>query len=163
MTGSKSRLLTLGFLSALVLNLSGGSNPPAFSTAYAEPAPATHKSASVLPFIEDDFAAAHEKAVQSQKLLVVDAWAPWCHTCLSMKNFVFTDPTLRPLADKFVFLAVDTELPANQDFVSRFPIRSWPTLLVIEPAVASAKPSAASTDKSSAAASDRIVARLTVE
>lgn len=166
MTGSKSRLLALGFFSALVLDLSGGSSPPAFSTAHAESVvgPATHKSASVLPFIEDDFAAAHEKAVQSQKLLVVDAWAPWCHTCLSMKNFVFTDPTLRPLADKFVFLAVDTELPVNQDFVARFPIRSWPTLLVIEPAVASAKPSAAaaaSSDKSAAANSDRIVARLT--
>ena len=163
MTGAKSRLLTLGFFSALILDLSGGSSPPAPSTAYAESAagPATYKSASVLPFIEDDFAAAHEKAVQSQKLLVVDAWAPWCHTCLSMKNFVFTDPTLRPLADKFVFLAVDTELPANQDFVARFPIRSWPTLLVIEPAVAAAKPSAASADKSGAAASDRIVARLT--
>ena len=70
MTGSKSRLLTLGFLSALVLDLSGGSNPPAFSTAYAEPAPATHKSASVLPFIEDDFAAAHEAAILGESVII---------------------------------------------------------------------------------------------
>lgn len=91
------------------------------------------KPASVLPFIEDDFLRARSTALRSGRLLFVDAWALWCHTCLSMRNFVFTDPQLAPLADRLVYLAVDTELPVNAAFVERFPLRSWPTFLVIDP------------------------------
>lgn len=87
---------------------------------------------SVLPFIEDDYARAQRLARDSGRLLVIDAWAPWCHTCLSMRNLVFPDPQLAPLADRFVYLAVDTELPQNAAFVDRFPIRSLPTILVLD-------------------------------
>src|SRR4051794_25206289 len=81
---------------------------------------------SSLPFIEDDFAEARRQAAASGRPLVIDAWAPWCHTCLSMRNFVFTDPLLNPIAQRFVFLAIDTEQPGNRDFVARYPISSWP-------------------------------------
>jgi tetratricopeptide (TPR) repeat protein len=90
------------------------------------------KAKDGLRFIEDDFAAAQKLAREQDRLLLVDAWAPWCHTCLSMRNFVFTDARLRPLADRFVYLAIDTEQPRNADFVTRFPIQSWPTLLVLD-------------------------------
>lgn len=97
----------------------------------AEPTLAGPKS--VLPFIEDDFAAAKRRASESRRLLFVDTWAPWCHTCLSMRNLVFPDPLLRPLADRFVYLAIDTELPRNAAFVERFPVRSLPMILVLDP------------------------------
>ena len=90
-------------------------------------------AAMVLPFIEDDFAGAAAKARQAGKLLVVDVWALWCHTCLSMRNFVFTDPLLREVAGSFVYLSIDTEQPSSAAFVQRFPIKSWPTMLVIDP------------------------------
>ena len=116
----------------------------------APPAPkAASAPTSVLPFIEDDLAAAQKAAQKSGKLIVVDAWAPWCHTCLSMRNFVFPDATLRPLATRFVYLAIDTELARNADFVARFPIASWPTLLVLDP------------QQKDAAGSDKVVARFT--
>lgn len=106
----------------------------AATAATAAPAHPAAAPVSVLPFIEDDFATARQRALGSKRLLVVDAWAAWCHTCLSMRNFVFTDPRLRPVADRFVYLAIDTENPRNADFVARFPIQSWPTLLVLDPA-----------------------------
>jgi thiol-disulfide isomerase/thioredoxin len=87
----------------------------------------------VLPFIEDDYAAAHTQALHRNQLLVIDAWALWCHTCLSMRNYVFTDPLLSDVKDRFVYLSVDTEKPASEAFVQRFPIKSWPTLLVLDP------------------------------
>jgi thioredoxin-like negative regulator of GroEL len=99
--------------------------------AIAEPTTVAPKS--VLPFIEDDFAAAKRRAQESRRLLFVDTWAPWCHTCLSMRNLVFPDPLLQPLADRFVYLAIDTELPRNAAFVERFPVRSLPMILVIDP------------------------------
>jgi thioredoxin-like negative regulator of GroEL len=93
----------------------------------------------VLPFIEDDFAAAEAKARQTGKLLMVDVWALWCHTCLSMRNFVFTDPLLREVADRFVDLSIDTEQPGSAAFVQRYPIKSWPTMLVLAPGDAGAE------------------------
>ena len=102
------------------------------SAVTAAPAPVP-VAAMVLPFIEDDFAAASAKARQAGKLLVVDVWALWCHTCLSMRNFVFTDPLLREVAGSFVYLSIDTEQPSSAAFVQRFPIKSWPTMLVIDP------------------------------
>lgn len=106
---------------------SGSANPTASHAVAKGPR-------SVLPFIEDDFPRAQALARDSGRLLVVDAWAPWCHTCLSMRNVVFPDPLLSPVADRFVYAAVDTELPQNSGFAERFVIRSLPTILVLDAA-----------------------------
>lgn len=125
-------------------------------TADAAEGPAAKSAASkgtgptmVLPFIEDDFAAAQAKARSSGKLLVVDAWALWCHTCLSMRNFVFTDPLLREVADRFIYASIDTEQPSSAAFLRRFPITTWPTLLVLDPT------------KAEASAEEQVLARWT--
>lgn len=76
---------------------------------------------------------ARARAQRESKLLVVEAWATWCHTCQSMRSFVFTDPLLKPVADKFVYVALDTDRPVNAPFVERFPITSWPTMLALDP------------------------------
>ncbi len=87
-----------------------------------------------LPWIEDDFDGALASARAQGKPLVVDAWALWCHTCLSMKSFVLTDPALAPLADRFVFAAIDTEKPVNEGFITKYPIDAYPTFFVLDPA-----------------------------
>ena len=43
-------------------------------------------AASGPTFIEDDFAKALKTAKKDKKLLFVDAWAPWCHTCVAMRE-----------------------------------------------------------------------------
>jgi tetratricopeptide (TPR) repeat protein len=99
------------------------------------PAPAAAPTAAhVLPFIEDDWPRALEEARRQKRPLFVDAWATWCHSCLSMRAYVLTDRALQPLADRFVWLAVDTDKPQNAAFVRRFANESWPTLWVIDPA-----------------------------
>jgi tetratricopeptide (TPR) repeat protein len=50
-----------------------------------------------------------------------------------MRAFVFTDKALARQAGRFVWLAIDTERPENAAFVAKFPITSWPTLLVLDP------------------------------
>jgi tetratricopeptide (TPR) repeat protein len=85
-----------------------------------------------LEFIEDDYPRALAMAKAADKPLFVDAWAPWCHTCLSMRSYVFTDDALRPLANQFVWLAIDTEKPGNAGFVEKYPMQSWPTLWVVD-------------------------------
>ncbi len=90
-------------------------------------------AAAVPAFIEDDYPRALAEAKSKNVPLFVDAWASWCHSCVSLKNFVFTDPRIAPETSHFVWLAVDTENPKNADFVARFPNAVLPTLRVIDP------------------------------
>ncbi|MFO0678772.1 MAG: thioredoxin family protein [Polyangiaceae bacterium] len=98
------------------------------------------RSAAVTPalappkFSEGSFEAARAEARAKGKLLFVDAWAPWCHSCLSMRSFVFPDPALGAVADDFVWFAVDTETPEGEAFVAKHPMKFWPTLFVLDPA-----------------------------
>src|SRR6266581_2647808 len=51
-----------------------------------------------------------------------------------MRAFVFTDKALERYTGRFVWLSVDTENSKNADFLKKYPINVWPTLLVIDPA-----------------------------
>ena len=88
---------------------------------------------SGIHFVSDDFAGALARARAEGKPLFVDAWAPWCHSCVSMKSYVFPDAVLSGVADRFVWLEVDTEKPVNRAFVEQFPTEALPTLMVIDP------------------------------
>ena len=88
---------------------------------------------SGIRFIADDYPGALARARAEGKPLFVDAWAPWCHSCVSMNSYVFPDAALSPVADRYVWLEVDTEKPANHAFVDQFPAEALPMLLVIDP------------------------------
>ena len=96
-------------------------------------AAAVAANASGIAFIEDDYPAALARARKEHKPILVDTWALWCHTCLSMQRFVFPDAGLRPVKDAVVWLSIDGENPKNNAFLDRFPLDAWPTFFVIEP------------------------------
>ena len=73
------------------------------------------------------------KARAEKKVVFVDAWAPWCHTCLSMQSYVLSDPALRPFAEHVVFVALDTDRPSSAAFLERYKMSFWPTFFVLEP------------------------------
>src|SRR5512140_377333 len=88
----------------------------------APPAPTTPRaarggveSAPKLVFIEDDYPRALAEARAKKRPLFVDAWATWCHTCLSMREFVFPAAELRARGADFVWLSIDTEKPGNAE------------------------------------------------
>jgi thioredoxin-like negative regulator of GroEL len=66
--------------------------------------------------------------------LFVDVWANWCHTCLSLQQYVFPDPALTQHSAAFVWLSIDSERAENAAFLRQFQTRNWPTLWVIDPA-----------------------------
>jgi len=88
--------------------------------------------AEALPFIHDDWPRALAEAKRTKRPIFVDAWAPWCHSCQSMRAFVLTDKALAPLANDFVWLTIDTEKDSNAAFAGRFSNHVWPTLWVID-------------------------------
>jgi len=83
-------------------------------------------------FIEDDYGRALAEARARGVPLFVDAWAPWCHTCLSMRAFVFPDARLGSVSPRFVWLSIDTERSQNAAVVSKLGVRVLPTLFVID-------------------------------
>lgn len=119
------------------LACSKSSEPNAGASAIAEPAP--------LRWFEDDPRGAMRLARAERRPVFVDLWAPWCHTCLSMKSFVLTRENVPALAKDFVLLAIDTEKAENAAFLERFPVTVWPTFYVIAPPDG-AQPAAATAD-----------------
>ena len=103
------------------------SAPPAESSASAAHAPAA------LPFIENDYPRALEEARKRGLPLFVDTWAPWCHTCRSMRAYVFTDAALARHAGRFVWLEVDTDRPDSAPFLEKYPVEFWPTFFILDP------------------------------
>lgn len=97
----------------------------------AKPAPdAAPKS---IAWRHDDYAGALAAARTTGRPIVIDLWAPWCHTCLSMQQTVLVDPAITLLADRFEWLALDTDRPQNAEAVKKLPIDFWPTFFVIDP------------------------------
>jgi len=109
--------------------------PPPIAVPRDEPAVRPEPAVRVEPvrFSDDDFEAALARAKQANQLLFVDAWAPWCHTCLSMREVVLSRAELGRFSKDFSFVAVDTDRPVNAAFVERYHMRVWPTFFVIDP------------------------------
>lgn len=113
------------------------------AVAKADPcAQAKAEGAEVMPWIQDDLPAALACGKQRGVPVVVDEWAPWCHTCLSMQSTVFTDPSFAPDVKRFVFVALDTDKDVNADAVAKYPPSAWPTFYVIGEDKAAGKPEA---------------------
>ncbi len=100
-------------------------------TAVADPACAKATGDGPIAWIHDDYAAALACARSRDVPVVLDLWAPWCHTCLSMQSTVFTDRSFAADAPTFVFAALDTDKPENEAVVAKFPLSAWPTFYVI--------------------------------
>lgn len=86
-----------------------------------------------IAFIENDWKRALQAGRERNLPVFVEVWAPWCQSCRSMRATVLPSPELAPRADRFVWLAINTEVDTNAAFLERYPIDTWPTLLVLEP------------------------------
>jgi thioredoxin-like negative regulator of GroEL len=108
----------------------------------ASAASSTHDGAPVMrngiPWYEDAPEAAFAAARASGKRVVIDLWAPWCHTCLSMQNVVMTAANLPAMPERFVWLAIDTEREENASLLERLPVSVWPTFYVVDAGAAGA-------------------------
>ncbi len=100
----------------------------------AEPeAPREKPPSYAMTFLEDDYPGALAAAREADKPIVVMMWARWCHSCLSMHHEVLPDPGLEVVADRFVWLKIDTDKEVNAPVLERLSIEVWPTFYVIGP------------------------------
>jgi tetratricopeptide (TPR) repeat protein len=122
-------------LLACVLGFACKRSEPAAEKTAAQPSQETAcakaEAKGPIAWIEDDYPAALACAREKKVPLVLDLWAPWCHTCLSMQTTVFVDPAMATDATKFVFAAIDTDREVNAEVVGKFAPSAWPTFYVI--------------------------------
>jgi len=110
---------------------SGGTNGSG-SAQIAGPC-AKAKPEGPIAWIEDDWPAAVACARERKVPIVLDVWAPWCHTCISMQTTVFTDPSLAARKDQFVFASIDADREVNAVATGKFATSAMPTFYVISP------------------------------
>jgi thioredoxin-like negative regulator of GroEL len=96
------------------------------------PPPASADKLEGIAWVKDDLPGALAQAKSTQRPVVVDLWAPWCHTCMSMKKFVLPDARITAMKDDFVWLAVDTDKPVNADVTKTLPLAVWPTFYALD-------------------------------
>jgi thiol-disulfide isomerase/thioredoxin len=122
-----SAALALCFLaSSACSKFKASGSSPSEPTSKAEPhgdpaAGAGDRSHYGVTWYEDDLDGAIGAATARGRPVFVELWAPWCHTCLSMKSFLLTRENV-PALTEVVPLAINTERAENAPFLERFPV-----------------------------------------
>ena len=89
-------------------------------------------SGSSIAWLRDDYPAALADARANRRPVFIDVWASWCHTCLSMKNYVMTDQRLKEEHDRFTWLELEFDNERNAAFFAKFPVNAVPTYFVLD-------------------------------
>ncbi|HEY5922295.1 MAG TPA: thioredoxin family protein [Kofleriaceae bacterium] len=120
-------------LLACVVGLGCKSDKPGDKAAAKQPPVASPcakaETKGPIAWIEDDYPAALACARERKVPLVLDLWAPWCHTCLAMQTTVFMDPSFTNA--KFVFASLDADREVNAAAIGKFAASAMPTFYVI--------------------------------
>ncbi len=86
-----------------------------------------------IDFFHGTWAEAQEKAKAEQKLIFVDAFAAWCGPCKRMAAQVFPDSKVGDYFNaNFINLKIDMEKPENSAFAGQYPVRAYPTLMILD-------------------------------
>ncbi|MGB5162196.1 MAG: thioredoxin family protein [Thermoanaerobaculia bacterium] len=78
-------------------------------------------------------AEARAQAESSNRLILVDLYADWCHWCKRLESDVFSTEEFQLYSKKFVLLRVDTEDGAEgADLQEKFSAYNLPTILLVD-------------------------------
>jgi thiol:disulfide interchange protein DsbD len=135
-----SVMLLLYGMSLFISALAGSGNlqrPLAFLAASSMPEQTTNTNSTALfqriqhvPTLNQ----AVELALNSQKAVVIDLYADWCASCVSLEKKVFNQAELRQYQEKVVFLQLDMTQnnQEHSDYLSQHPLFGPPSLLFIK-------------------------------
>ena len=78
-----------------------------------------------------DLNSAITTAKNTNKLVLVDVYAPWCGYCKEMDKNTFQNPQVQEKLSNYVLVKVNGD--ENPDFVMKYQIYGYPTVLILDP------------------------------
>ncbi|HOI71723.1 MAG TPA: thioredoxin family protein [Methanobacterium sp.] len=78
-----------------------------------------------------DLNSALTTAKNTNKLVLVDVYAPWCGYCKEMDKNTFQNPQVQEKLSNYVLVKVNGD--ENPDFVMKYQIYGYPTVLILDP------------------------------
>jgi thiol-disulfide isomerase/thioredoxin len=86
-----------------------------------------------IEFFHGKWSEALERAAKEDKLIFVDAYTKWCGPCKRMAAETFTQEKAGAFYNKnFICVKMDMEDAENMEFIEKFPVSSYPTLMFID-------------------------------
>jgi len=90
-------------------------------------------AAKGIDFFKGTFQEALALAEKEKKYVFVDVYATWCGPCKQLKRTTFKDKEVGAYFNKnFINIAIDGETKEGDEIISRYNIRSYPTLLILD-------------------------------
>lgn len=85
-------------------------------------------------FFKGTFQEALQRAKSENKPLFLDFYATWCGPCKQLKKHTFSDKEVGEYYNaNFINIAIDGETKEGRELVNKYKIRSYPTLLILDP------------------------------
>lgn len=73
------------------------------------------------------------EAKKQNKLIFLDVYAVWCGPCKKLKKTTFNDAGVGAFFNaNFINIAIDGETPEGQNLMTKYGVRGFPTLLIID-------------------------------
>ena len=83
------------------------------------------------PAFETDFAKTVSIAKENGKPIIAVFSAVWCGPCQMMKKEVYPSKAVKPFHDKFNWVYIDVDEPANEKVQTKFKVEVYPTLIFL--------------------------------
>lgn len=87
-----------------------------------------HANAQKMQVVKD-MEVAKEKALSSNKMIIVDFTATWCGPCRKLEQDLWDTKEFKALGDKYIFLKVDVD--KNRALAAKYQVRSIPKVMVL--------------------------------
>lgn len=92
------------------------------------------KNENGIRFIKSSVEEAQKKAQQEHKLIFMDCYTTWCGPCKMLSKKIFTKDTVgNYFNQRFINIKVDMETTEGKELAKRYNIKSYPTLLLLNP------------------------------
>jgi thioredoxin-related protein len=85
-------------------------------------------------YMSDNLTEAFQYASEDNKIVFIDFYTVWCGGCRSYDRFIFSDSSFQHyLKENFYSLKLDAEAPENIEFVKKYRVTGYPTLIITDP------------------------------
>ena len=74
-----------------------------------------------------------QMAKEKNRFILADMSAIWCPTCRKLDKKIFSDDSVKKvITDKYIFSRIEYESDQGKEFVKKYNVKGFPTLLILD-------------------------------